>query len=54
MPGELGYFYGPNLSALYRAWQAHYERKGCHSVKAKEVAYRKVLTQGCRRMPPCQ
>lgn len=47
----VGYDYGPNLSALYRAWEAHYERKGCSPRKAREVAYRKVRTQGARAMP---
>lgn len=41
-----------NLSPLYRAWEKHYEAKGCHPVKAREVAFRKVHTQGCRLMPP--
>lgn len=41
MPSELGYYYR-NDSARIAAWAAHYERKGCHPVKARTVALDKV------------
>lgn len=45
-----GPYYGPNLSPLIAAWTAHYERKGCHPVKAKRVANERVRTK--RTWPP--
>lgn len=35
-------YYGPNESPRIAAWTAHYERKGCHPVKARSVALAKV------------
>lgn len=36
-----GYEY-KNEGPRARAWAAHYERKGCHPVKALKVAWAKV------------
>jgi hypothetical protein len=42
MPTMFTYYYGKDESPRIRAWAAHYERKGCHPVKAERVASEKV------------
>lgn len=42
MPTDGWYYEYRNNSPRIRAWAAHYERKGCHPVKAYRVASDKV------------
>lgn len=42
MPTNMMDYEYRNESPRIRAWAAHYERKGCHPVKAQEVARAKV------------
>ena len=42
--------YYQDLSPLYQAWTEHYTAKGCHPMKAKAVAFKRV--QRKRTWPP--
>lgn len=35
-----------NLGPLRQAWERHYIAKGCHPIKAREVARRRVQRKG--------
>lgn len=37
-----GELHGRNLSPMYRAWERHYEAKGCTREKARKVAFSRV------------